>query len=411
MSIPLDLDTAAEGEKARGRAPKPPADEQEGRLARARAAMERLGVDGVLLYGSANTSPEAIRYLAGYVHVFPGASSLLVLSLDRPPILLIDQPWHLAEAARMAFVSDVRPYPSPTRAWQRDELVRAVGGALRDAGVADARLGVLAGQLPAVYRDVLAESAPRASLVEAADVWADVVATPSAYDAEMIRRTARIADEGLAAAVDAAGAGAIEYEVCLASLGRMAAHGAEFLHGSGVSTHINIGSWSDAVSNVRPFLFSTARLEEGTMFWLDLSASYAGYYIDTDRTIAVGEPDAEQQRIYGVAAEMYEVMVAEARAGVPGGALWERANQVAADAGMAEWGNHVYLGHTTGIATSSRPVVAPGETRELRAGSFLNIEPGIFVPGTGSACIENTLAVTASGAAPINTYPIEIQVV
>src|SRR5918998_6758208 len=100
MSIPLDLDTAAEAEKARGRAPKPPADEQEGRLARARAAMERLGVDGVLLYGSANTSPEAIRYLAGYVHVFPGASSLLVLSLDRPPILLIDQPWHLAEAAR-----------------------------------------------------------------------------------------------------------------------------------------------------------------------------------------------------------------------------------------------------------------------------------------------------------------------
>jgi Xaa-Pro aminopeptidase len=411
VSIPLELDAGAEAEKARGRAPRPPAEEQEGRLARVRAAMERHELDGVLLYGSANASPEPIRYLAGYVHVFPGASSLLVISADRPPILLIDQAWHLEEAARMAFVSDVRAFPNPARGWQRDELVAAVGGAVRDAGLADGRLGVLGGQMPAVYREVLPEVASRASVAEAAAVWSDVVAAPSAYDAEMIRRTARIADGGLAAAVEAARAGVTEYEICLASLARMAAEGAEFLHGSGASTHINIGSWSDAVSNVRPYLFSTARLEDGQMFWLDLSASYDGYYIDSDRTISVGEPNAEQRRIYDVAAEMYDVMLAEARAGVPGGALWERANQVAMEAGLAEYGNHVYLGHTTGITTSTRPVVAPGEARELQAGSFVNVEPGIFVPGVGSACIENTLHVTESGATAINGFPIEIHVV
>ena len=69
------------------------------------------------------------------------------------------------------------------------------------------------------------------------------------------------------------------------------------------------------------------------------------------------------------------------------------------------------LGHTTGITTSSRPVVAHGETAELVAGSFLNLEPGIFVPGVGSACIENTVYVTETGAEPINGFGLDIQVV
>ena len=86
--------------------------------------------------------------------------------------------------------------------------------------------------------------------------------------------------------------------------------------------------------------------------------------------------------------------------GCRGGDLWEKANKVAVDAGYGDHSNHVYLGHTTGITTSSRPVVARGETAELRPGSFLNVEPGIFVPGVGSACIENTLHVTDDGGEP-----------
>ena len=311
----------------------------------------------------------------------------------------------------MSWVEDVRAYPAPARRWLADELRAALGDAAAAAGLAGGRIGVFSGEMPAVYSDVLAASVPDARFEEGAPVWQELVASPSAYDAEQIRRTAAVADEGLAAAVEAAGAGVSEHDVCLASLGRMAALGAEFLHGSGLSTHINIGSFSDVVSNVRPYLFSARPLEEGQMFWLDLSASYAGCYTDTDRTISVGEPTREQRDIYEVTAEMYRVMLAEARAGVRGGDLWERANQVAVDAGYGDYSNHVYLGHTTGITTSSRPVVARGESAELRSGSFVNVEPGIFVPGVGSACIENTLYVTDDRAEAINEFGIEIHVV
>jgi Xaa-Pro aminopeptidase len=404
------LDPHAEIEKAKGRAPQPPVEEQIGRLNRTRESMERHGIDVLFLYGSAG-SPEMTRYLAGYVHVFPGASSLLVIPLEEAPVLLIDQPWHLEQAARMSWVEDVRHYPNPVRKWLADELQSTIRDAVQTASAPSPRVGVFAGLMPSIYADVLSASLPDATSVEAIPVWEELVGSPSDYDGEMIRATARLADAGFAAAVETAGAGVPEYEVCLASLRAMASLGAEFLHGSGVSTHINIGSFSDAISNVRPFLYSSEPLEQGQMFWLDLSASHAGYYTDSDRTISVGEPDEEQRRIFEATTEIYRVMCSEARAGITGGDLWELANHVVEEAGYAEYSNHIYLGHTTGIATSVRPVVAEGETAELRAGSFLNIEPGIFVPGVGSACIEDTLYLTEDGATPINEFGTEVHVV
>jgi Xaa-Pro dipeptidase len=311
----------------------------------------------------------------------------------------------------MAFVEDVRAYPNPARTWLADELRSTLHDAFAAAGAERGRVGVLPGAMPLVYRDVLEAAVPDAKMANGTSVWAQLVASPSEWDSANIRRTARVADEGLAAAVDAAGAGVAEYEVCMRSLERMASLGAEFLHGSGASTHINIGSFSDVISNVRPFLFTGNRLEEGQMFWLDLSACFAGCYTDTDRTISIGEPTREQRELYDVTAEMYRVLLDGAKAGVPGGELWETGNRVAVDAGLGDYLNHVYLGHTTGITTSSRPIVARGETAELRAGSFLNLEPGIFVPGIGSACVENTVYVTETGATPINGFGLEIHVV
>ena len=290
------FDVGAELEKSRGLAPKPPREEQEGRLARARAAMEQHGLDALLVWGSAGANSDPIRYLAGYVHVFPTASSLLLVPLDRDPVLLVDQPWHLDEARRMSWVEDVRSYPNPARRWLADELRAAIRDAVSGAGLAKASIGVFDAEMPAVYTGILEQSLPEARFGDATPVWQDLVASPSAYDAENIRRTVSVADTGLSAAVAAAAAGVPEYEMCLRSLESMASLGAEFLHGSGMSTHINVGSFSDAISNVRPFLFSARRLEEGQMFWLDLSASYAGCYTDTDRTISVGEPTRSSAR-------------------------------------------------------------------------------------------------------------------
>jgi Xaa-Pro aminopeptidase len=158
MSLMLDFD--AEVEKSRGRPPKPPAEEQEGRLRRAREAMAEQGLDALLVYGAAEVNADPIRYLAGYVHVFPGASSLFILPLEGEPVLLIDQPWHLEEARKMAFVDDVRAYPNPGRTWLADDLRATVHDAFAAARVERGQVGLLSGTTPLVYRDLLESAVP-----------------------------------------------------------------------------------------------------------------------------------------------------------------------------------------------------------------------------------------------------------
>ncbi|MGH7903483.1 MAG: M24 family metallopeptidase [Candidatus Dormibacteraceae bacterium] len=315
-------DWEGEAAKARGLAPRPPARECSSRLTRARAELAGRGLDGILIYGASGSNPEPVRYLAGYVHVYPSAASILIVPAVGAPILLIDQPWHVVEARKMSWVDDIRPFPHASRRWMFAELRNALAGALRSAGLHQGRLGIFEGDTPEVYAAALREAAPGVHLEDARGVWEALVASPSDHDLEMIQRTAAIADEGQAAAARACAPGRTEQEACLEALAAMAAMGAEFLHGSGLSTHVNIGSFSDCVSNVRPFLFTARRLERGHMFWFDLSASYAGYYVDCCRTISLGAPTPGQARIHGVASDMYRAMLAAVRPGMTGNELW-----------------------------------------------------------------------------------------
>jgi Xaa-Pro aminopeptidase len=397
-------------EKSRGLAPQPPTEEQGARIERVRKILEARGLDSLLVFGSAGSIPEPVRYLAGYVHVFPTASSFLVIPVENDPILLLDQGWHLEEAKRMSWIKDIRTFPNGSRRWLYEQMQQALAGALRDAKVERGRVGVFEVELPVVYWQALAEGLPDARFEDGKPVWEEIVATPSEYDVQMMRETVRIADAGHASAVEASHAGTPEYEVCFASYRTMASMGAEFLHGSGLSTHVNIGSYSEAISNVRPFLFTTRKLERGEMFWYDLSCSYSSYYNDCCRTISIGKPTPKQQEIYMVCADMYHAMLASVKPGVTGKDIWNTGIGVAEQAGYRDYVNHVYFGHTTGIATSVRPVVAEGETKEISPNSFLNIEPGIFVPGVGSASIENALWVTADGAESANRFSIDLHV-
>lgn len=391
-SVPIDFQ--AEEEKSRGRAPSPPEDVQDERIARIRNSLEEHGLDAVLMF-SDGSHPDNIRHLAGYVHVFHYAYSLLLIPREDPPVLLIDQPWHLEEAEKMSWIEDVRPLPP--RGGSFPDLVSGLEEAFGDANLETATVGTLETFLPEKCVSALEAAVPNVEFVDGSPVWADYVTSPSDYDRKMVERTAAIADEGLATVKAEAAAGKTEREVCLAAYERMAELGAEFLHECANDTHVNIGSFSDAISNVRPYLFTNNRLEHGQMFWVDLTAQYNGYHIDTDRTICIGEPTEEQRELYDVTAETYEAMEDALRPGLPAEEIWNIGYEIAESYGYEDNVNFIYMGHSTGIETSERPYALAGDDREVRSGSFYNLEPGIYVPGVGSACIENTLYVSDSG--------------
>jgi Xaa-Pro aminopeptidase len=108
---------------------------------------------------------------------------------------------------------------------------------------------------------------------------------------------------------------------------------------------------------------------------------------------------------------MYEKMVRKVEPGVKGREVWEAGYETAKKYGLEEHINSVYLGHSTGATISERPYISQGEEKRLMSGQFLNIEPGIFHPQHGSACIENTMKVSESGVDIINDVGHDLNIV
>lgn len=398
------------GTKARGIAPTPPDAERDRRVDALRRRLDASDLDGLVVYGSGAVNHDPIRYLANFVNVFPRAQSILVAPRRGSPILLVDREWNRPQAERMTWLSDVRVVPVDGRR-EFAALVATLETALADAGLASGRVGVFESSTPTIQMRALETAAADATFVDGSDVWADLVRTPTPHDVECVERAAELADAGLAAVVEAAAAGRSEREVAFHALETMAERGAEFVHGSPISTHVDVGAGSEGSSNLQPFLFTERRLESGEMFWVDLIASYEGYYVDCDRTVCVGTPSPEQRALFDVCAEMHEAMRTAIEPGVTGEELWRRGYDVAASAGYDDYLNAVYLGHTTGATISSSPTVEPGVTGELTAGQFLNVEPGLMHPEIGSACIETTHRVTDDGAEQVTQFDTGLHVV
>jgi Xaa-Pro aminopeptidase len=405
-SVPFDME--AEVEKSLGRAPTPPPEVQDERMARIRTYIDEEDLDGVLLYGDAS-HPDITRHLAGYVHVFHYAYTLILIPSEGPAALLMDQPWHREQAQEMSWIDDIRILPQ--RSGSIDHMTETFEEVFADRGIEDGRIGVLDTFLPAKLDRALQRGVPGAELVYGTNAWADYVRDPSNYDLKMLRRTAAIADEGQAAVKAGAESGRTEREVCLGAYDRMMALGSEYLHECPIDTRINIGSFSEVISNIRPYLFTNRRLEHGQMFWVDMSAQYSGYHIDCCRTISIGEPTDEQRRLYDVCAAMHDAMVEALEPGVDGQTLWDAGYDVAAEAGYGDYVNFIYFGHSTGIETTERPFAQDGESREIREGSLFNLEPGVFHPEIGSASIENTFYVTDDGVERLNQFSNDLHIV
>lgn len=320
---------------------------------------------------------------------------------------MIDRPWHLPEAEQMSHISDIRSFPRGSMQMSYDEVATTLESLLEDAGLTEGRIGVFEKSMPALYDRALREAAPDAEFVSGNRVWFDLVTSPSDYGKQMMSEAVEIADEGLQTAIETCGHGVPEREVCLSAIERMASMGADFLL-SGPSTKGMIGSHSEVTSNLKPFVFSGNRLEEGQMFWYDQITAYNGYYIDCDRTICIGDPTPQQQKIYDTVKEMYDAMLDELRPGVSAERLWEVGYEIAADAGYEEYLNFIHHGHTIGPIIAGQSAAAPDVEMTITDGSFVNVEPGLFVPDVGAACIENTVYVDGDSVEVLNNTDIGI---
>ncbi|MEA2442737.1 MAG: hypothetical protein QOJ12_29, partial [Thermoleophilales bacterium] len=248
--------------------------------------------------------------------------------------------------------------------------------------------------------------------VDATGVLSKLIEAKSEYDQEMVRRSASIGDATMWEALRTCGEGVPEYEVGIAADRVAAARGCEYGSGTQTRTHIYVASSSELTSNVRPFRYTGRRLERGDMFFIDLSVCYRGYYTDFCRTVVVGEPTAEQQTVYDVVRDCHQYLIDNLKPGLTGAEIFdlsvvpvhEQAPQ------YSDKLNFVWAGHGTGLIISEPPFFTTGEQRQIQPNTFINIEPGLFVPGVGNSSIEDMLFVSDTGVSLVTECPRELHV-
>jgi len=140
--------------------------------------------------------------------------------------------------------------------------------------------------------------------------------------------------------------------------------------------------------------------------FLDLGAKLDGYYSDLSRTVVVGDPDSQQLQFLRAGESMFQIWLDHAGPGVNVADLRERCRQTAVAAGFDA--EYMPLGYGHGLGTSLFELPYLSGSQVLREGMTFALEPMLVKLGSGTAVVEDTMLVTASGVEARSGQPTRI---
>lgn len=145
-------------------------------------------------------------------------------------------------------------------------------------------------------------------------------------------------------------------------------------------------------------------LQSGMFVTMDFGCVYDGYCSDMTRTVAVGQPTEEMERVYHTVLEAQRAGIAAARAGITGSEVDRAARQVIQQAGYGAFFSHSF-GHSLGLEIHESPNASSSEQKVLPAGAVISAEPGIYLPGRFGVRIEDVLVLREGGCEDITQSP------
>lgn len=214
---------------------------------------------------------------------------------------------------------------------------------------------------------------------------------------EKIISAQRIAEAGFEYTLDFIKAGKTEREVQLALDFYMLSHGAEALSFdtialSGKNTSLPHGVPSDKV------------IENGEFVLMDFGAVVDGYHSDMTRTVCVGKPTEEMERVYGIVLRAQETALSQLKAGISGYDLDKTARDIISAESYGDNFGHS-LGHGVGVEIHESPVASPRRKNIIPENSVITVEPGIYIEDKFGVRIEDFAVVKADGCENLTLAP------
>lgn len=225
----------------------------------------------------------------------------------------------------------------------------------------------------------------------------DLRASKDEGELEAMKKAQKITDDAFRAVLNFIRPGMTEREVAARLVYEMLRMGAEKVSFDPIVAAGPNGSKPHAVPGGRV-------IEQGMFVTMDFGCKVDGYCSDMTRTVAVGQPDEEMERVYETVLAAQKAGINAARAGVTGQEIDAAARRVIEEAGYGEYFTHSF-GHSLGIDIHESPNASPGERREMPVGAVISAEPGIYIPGKFGVRIEDVLVLQQGGCEDITRAP------
>jgi len=131
---------------------------------------------------------------------------------------------------------------------------------------------------------------------------------------------------------------------------------------------------------------------------IDFGCTYKGYCADMTRSWWYGKKEpAEYTKIWKITKEAYKAGVKAVKIGTTGQQVDRAARDVIEAAGYGEFFTHG-TGHGVGLEIHEAPYTNQQDASPLKEGNVVTVEPGIYLVDKFGVRLEDTVAVTKTGA-------------
>ena len=363
------------------------------RLDRLNASLHTSGLDSVIL----NPGP-TLTYLTGLHFHLMERPVVLLFAKDQIPAIVIPE-LEMQKVADLPYKLQVFSYPENPMEW--DGVFRKAVQAL---GLDGKKIGVDPRQLRLLEFRHVRNGAPEADYPDASSVLAQLRLRKDKAEVDAMRRAVQIAQDALEATLPLIKIGMTEKELAGELVTQLFKHGSE--SEMPFSPIISAGP-----NSANPHASPTERkLQAGDLLVVDWGAAFSGYISDLTRTFAVGEVDAEYQKIHKIVQEANAAGRITAKPDVPCADVDKAARDVIEKAGYGKYFTH-RTGHGIGMEGHEEPYMRGDNMQLLETGMAFTVEPGIYLPGRNGVRIEDNMVVTESSAESLSDMPREIRVV
>ena len=363
------------------------------RLNNLTASLRTSKLDAVIL----NPGP-TLTYLTGLQFHLMERPVVLFVAPDKDPVLVLPE-LELPKVDLFPYKVQAFAYGELPSEW--DDAFRKAAQAL---GLDGKRIGVEPRQLRLLeFRHVKA-GAPEAEYPDASDVLSQLRLKKDKAEVDAMRRAVKIAQDALEATIPLIKIGMTEKELASELVMQLLKHGSD---SELPFSPIVSGGPNAANPHASP---SERKLQAGDLLVVDWGAAYDGYISDLTRTFAVGEVDAECQKIHKIVQEANAAGRAAGKPGVPCANVDIAARDVIEKSGYGKYFTH-RTGHGIGMEGHEDPYMRGDNMQLLEAGMAYTVEPGIYLPNRNGVRIEDNMVITENGAECLSDMPREIRVV